>query len=224
MPYIVCAEEMDGQWIAHVPDLPGSFSTHKDRETAIGGMPAAVEAYIAWAGRHGLRISGLSAPMIVSEVIRSWMYEDDYEVNAFFASDRPPVTVDELPEYELLLGAARKDLLAETQNLKPEQLEREYGGERWPISGVLHHVARAELWYLDRIGLAFARANLAEEPFQAVAQVREHLRASLPALAGRTGAVTLSGEVWTARKVLRRCLWHERDHTEHIRKLAARTR
>jgi len=122
MPYIVCAEEMDGQWIAHVPDLPGSFSTHKDRETAIGGMPAAVEAYIAWAGGHGLHISGLSAPMIVSEVIRSWMYEDEYEVNAFFASDRPPVTVDELPEYELLLGAAHKDLLAETQNLTPEQL------------------------------------------------------------------------------------------------------
>src|SRR4030065_97109 len=82
---------MDGHWIAHVPDLPGSFSTHKDRETAIGGMPAAVEAYIAWTGRHGLRISGLSAPMMVSEVIRSWMYEDDYEVHAFFASHRPPV-------------------------------------------------------------------------------------------------------------------------------------
>jgi predicted RNase H-like HicB family nuclease len=224
MPYIVCAEEMDGLWIAHVPDLPGSYSTHKDRETAIGGMPAAVEAYIAWAGGHGLRISGLSAPMIVSEVIRSWLYEDEYEVNAFFASDRPPVTADELPEYELLLGAAHKDLLAESQNLTPEQLEREYSGERWPIAGVLHHVARAELWYLDRIGLGFARSQLAEEPFQALAQVHEHLRASLPALAGRTGAVALSGEVWTPRKVLRRCLWHERDHTEHIRKLAARTR
>jgi uncharacterized damage-inducible protein DinB len=134
------------------------------------------------------------------------------------------VTVDELPEYELLLGAARKDLMAETQNLTQEQLEREHSGERWPIAGVLGHLARAELWYLDRIGLGFARAQLAEEPFQALAQVREHLRTSLPAFAGRTGAVALSGEVWTPRKVLRRCLWHERDHTEHIRKLAARTR
>ncbi len=222
MPYIVCAEEMDGQWIAHVPDLPGCFSTHKERETAIGNVPAAVEAYIAWAGTHGLRISGLSAPMIVSEVIRSWMYENDYEVNAFFASDRPPVAVDELPEYELLLGAARKDLLAQTRELTPEQLAKEFNGERWPIGGIMLHVARAEQWYLDRLGLGFPRADLAEDPFQALAQVREHLRETLPALAQRTGVVTLSGEVWTARKVLRRCLWHERDHTEQIRKLAAR--
>ncbi|HSB89585.1 MAG TPA: type II toxin-antitoxin system HicB family antitoxin [Anaerolineales bacterium] len=224
MPYIVCAEEMDGQWIAHVPDLPGCFSTHKERETAIGNVPAAVEAYIAWAGGHGLRISGLSAPMIVSEVVRSWMYEEDYEVNAFFASDRPPVSVDELPEYDLLLGAARKDLMALVQPMAPETLEKEFSGERWPIGGIMHHVARAEHWYLDRLGLSFSRNDLAQDPFQALAQVREHLRANLPALANRTGAVSLSGEVWTARKVLRRCLWHERDHTEHIRKLSQRTR
>jgi predicted RNase H-like HicB family nuclease/uncharacterized damage-inducible protein DinB len=224
MPYIVAAEEMDGQWIAHVPDLPGCFSTHKERDTAIAGVPAAIEAYIAWAGRHGLRISGLSAPMIVSEVIRSWMYEDDYEVNAFFASDRPPVTVEELPEYELLLSAARQDLLASVEPLTPEQLDRSLPGERWSVGGILHHVARAELWYLDRIGLGFPRTDLAEEPFRAIAQVREHLRANLRSVASRTGVVTLSGEVWTARKVMRRSLWHERDHHEHIAKLLPRLR
>lgn len=224
MPYIVAAEEMDGQWIAHVPDLPGCFSTQKERDTAIAGVPAAVEAYIAWTGGHGLRISGLSAPMIVSEVIRSWMYEDDYEVNAFFASDRPPVTVDELPEYELLFGAARRDLLAAVEPLTAEQLDRSLPGERWPIAGILHHMARAELWYFDRLGLAFSRADLAEEPFRALAQVREHLRNNLRAVSSRTGVVTLSGEVWTARKVLRRCLWHERDHTEHIGKMLPRVK
>jgi len=224
MPYIVSAEEMDGQWIAHVPDLPGCYSTHKDRDAAIGGVPTAVEAFIAWAGRHGLRISGLSAPMMVSEVIRSWMYEDDYEVNAFFASDRPPVSVDELPEYDLLLSAAHRDLLAAVENLTPEQLDKQLPGERWPIAGILHHIARAELWYLDRIGLAFPRADLAQDPFQALAQVRDHLRSNLRGISSRTGVVTLSGEVWTARKVLRRCLWHERDHTEHIGNILPRVR
>ncbi len=29
----------------------------------------------------------------------------------------------------------------------------------------------------------------------------------------------LDGELWSPRKVLRRTLWHERDHTGHIRKL-----
>jgi hypothetical protein len=27
------------------------------------------------------------------------------------------------------------------------------------------------------------------------------------------------GEFWSPRKLLRRAVWHERDHTEHIRKL-----
>jgi ferritin len=31
--------------------------------------------------------------------------------------------------------------------------------------------------------------------------------------------VGVNGEFWSPRKVLRRALWHERDHTEHIRKL-----
>ena len=96
MAYIVCAEEVEGQWVAHVPDLPGCFATQKDRDSAIKAVPAAVDAYVAWCQSHGLRISGLSGPMIVSEVIRAWDYEEDNEVNAFFASDRPPLLPEEL--------------------------------------------------------------------------------------------------------------------------------
>jgi hypothetical protein len=29
------------------------------------------------------------------------------------------------------------------------------------------------------------------------------------------------GEFWSPRKLLRRAVWHERDHTGHIRKLLA---
>jgi hypothetical protein len=33
--------------------------------------------------------------------------------------------------------------------------------------------------------------------------------------------VGTDGEIWSPRKVLRRALWHERDHVEHIKKLIA---
>jgi len=46
----------------------------------------------------------------------------------------------------------------------------------------------------------------------------------LTALSGQTGVVALAGEVWSARKVLRRSLWHERDHTQHILQLRHPTR
>jgi hypothetical protein len=46
MPYVVCAEEMESRWIAHVPDLPGCFAAHDERDEAIAGAQG-VEAYIA---------------------------------------------------------------------------------------------------------------------------------------------------------------------------------
>jgi predicted RNase H-like HicB family nuclease len=221
MAYIVCAEEMDGRWIAHVPDLPGCFSAHKDRDVAIKSVQAAIEAYVLWCQRHGLRVSGLAGPMMVSEVIRAWTYEEEYEVNAFFASDRPPVQKEEVDEFRRLLELTRQDLLAAVEGLAPQDLAKEFTGERWPILGILRHVANADLWYLDRLGLALPRAELPEDVMARLERERGHLLDVLPTLASRTGVVALSGELWSARKVLRRTLWHERDHTDHILKLRA---
>lgn len=222
MPYVVCAEEMEGVWIAHVPDLPGCFASHSEREAAIGDTPKAVEAYLAWCASHGIRVSGVSPPMVVSEVIRAWQYEPEYEVNAFFAADRPSVGNDELPEFQRLLQATRLDMRKAVDGLSAEALERPIPGERWPISGIVHHVARAELWYFDRVGLGFPRSGLSPEPMEALEQVRRHSLSMLPTLSSQTGVVALGGEVWSARKVLRRALWHERDHTSHIEKLRGR--
>jgi uncharacterized damage-inducible protein DinB/predicted RNase H-like HicB family nuclease len=224
MPYVVCAEEMEARWIAHVPDLPGCFTAHDERDTAIAAVPKAVEAYVAWCAASGIRISGVSPPMVVSEVVRSWQYEPEYEVNAFFAADRPPVAPDELPEYQRLLEASRRDLLQAVEGLDSDALQRSIPDERWPIGGIVHHVARSELWYLDRLGLAFPRSELSAEPLEAIQQVRQRTLAVLSALSGQTGVVALAGEVWSARKVLRRTLWHERDHSQHIQKLRHRPR
>jgi predicted RNase H-like HicB family nuclease/uncharacterized damage-inducible protein DinB len=219
MAYVVCVEEIDGRWVAHTPDLPGCFASDADREIAIKALPGAVESYLQWCRSHGLLVSGLSAPMIVNEVVRSWAYEPDQEVNAFFAADRPPLEKAEVPEYQYLLAATRADLLATVEGLRNEQLLREFSGERWPMLGVLRHVASAEWWYLDRLGLAFAREQLAEDPFERLDQVREGMLEHLPQLPSYQNVVTLGGETWSARKVLRRALWHERDHTQHLNRL-----
>ena len=46
-----------------------------------------------------------------------------------------------------------------------------------------------------------------------------HFASALPKLNGVKQVVGVDGEFWSPRKMLRRALWHERDHTEHIRKL-----
>ena len=216
MAYIVCAEEIDGRWVAHVPDLPGCFSTHDERDKAIEAIPASVEVFIEWCRGHGIRITGLSAPMIVSEVIRSWEFEDGIMVHAFFASDRPPLTEVELPEYELLLGASMVDLMNQTQDLHPEDTNKEIPGESRTIAGILEHVVHTDLFLLDRLGLAFPQGDLPDDPYAGMKKLQGHMLELLPTLMKRTGALTLGGETWSARKVLRRALWHRRDHANHI--------
>jgi hypothetical protein len=46
--------------------------------------------------------------------------------------------------------------------------------------------------------------------------VREQFAEVLPKLVGDERIVTRVSEPWSARKILRRALWHERDHTQQI--------
>lgn len=224
MAYLVCVEEAEDRWIAHVPDLPGCFTWDQGRDLAIQAVPDAIDRYLIWAKGHGIRITGLSAPMQVSEVIRAWEYEDENMVQAFFATDRPSLRSEEIREYRLLLDATLRDLAVALEDLDSEEMAHTFIGERWPISGVVAHVARAEWWYLDRMGLAFAREQLPEDPIEAVMAVHQHTFDSLEGLVERSGVLSVGGETWSARKVLRRTLWHRRDHHEHILKLREKLR
>jgi hypothetical protein len=103
--------------------------------------------------------------------------------------------------------------------LSQEKRDADYPGERWSINGILGHIGGAEWWYMERLGLAFPREQLPEEPQARLEKVHESFASVLPKLEGTKQVIGLEGELWSPRKVLRRALWHERDHAEHIRKL-----
>lgn len=222
--YLVCVEEEGGRWIAHVPDLPGCYSWHADREKAIEAVPFEVEAYLEWCADRGMTVEAPSPPVVVGEIIRSWSLEEEDTINAFFASDRPPLYEEELPIYSSLMAATRDDLLNASRGLDLLDMDHKLAGERWSISGVLQHVASTEWWCMERLDLSYPWEDMPKDPFDRLAQVRVHLLDNLPALLDFGGVVTRDGEAWSARKVMRRVLWHERDHTEHIHKLRDRFR
>ncbi|HYN88464.1 MAG TPA: hypothetical protein VER55_08030, partial [Ardenticatenaceae bacterium] len=76
-----------------------------------------------------------------------------------------------------------------------------------------------EWWYLDRLGLVDREAALPEGLPERLAFVRARFEEVLPGLDGDATVVTVDGESWSARKLLRRALFHERDHTQHLRAL-----
>jgi hypothetical protein len=67
--------------------------------------------------------------------------------------------------------------------------------------------------------MAFPGDQLPSEPGERLDMVRTQMVEILPSLAESKLVVGIEGEFWSPRKLLRRAVWHERDHTFHIRNL-----
>jgi len=86
-------------------------------------------------------------------------------------------------------------------------------------AGVLTHVATAERWYLDKLGLAFPRAEMPTGVLRMLEYSRQHTLRVLPRLTDDERVTLHRGEFWSGRKIARRMLWHERVHTWHLERL-----
>jgi hypothetical protein len=64
--------------------------------------------------------------------------------------------------------------------------------------------------------LAFPRQGVPDDPFLRLEWVRTRLLEVLTSLVGTRQVVGVDGEFWSPRKLVRRLVWHERDHTAHI--------
>jgi hypothetical protein len=222
---------MEGRACAWVLGHPGCFSYGADCASALVTVPAAIQDYIGWIQAHGQ--SWLSSEPFEISLVETWdVYDvnDAYErveqgnitVNAWFQHDWKPLTAEDVERGLLLLKWSRSDLLQVIENLDQARLDLILPGERWSTAGILKHVGGAEWWYLDQLGLAVARESVPDGPFERLDFVRSRLVEVLPELADSSQVVGKYGEIWSPRKLLRRAAWHERDHTEHIRKLVFR--
>lgn len=212
-PYRLGVEEIKpDHWVAYALDLPGCFASAATQDAAVAALPARIHAHRGWLQSHG-RPLRLAEPVTttVAEVHRSFISPNssDEIVNACFDDDRRPLGAAEAGDGVALLGFARRDLLA---------LLHPYDATRLtpPVAELVRHIGGAEWWYLDTLGLAFPRAWVPDDPLDRITMVRDRTLASLPRLAGDTRIAERSGEYWSPRKLLRRALWHERDHTAQI--------
>lgn len=224
----------EGRSHAWALEHPGCFAYGRDSREALLNVPRAVLAYQTWLDRHtpdswlkdlgdfDIRLVEACEVYTIDEQFATTDGEG-YEVNAWFRHDWQPLTTVELQRATQLLAFSRSDLLELTDNLPAATLDQEHPGERWNIRGILGHVATAEEWYLHRLGLGLAgiksSTDLPKNVFERLTLVRQRLMAVLPSLVNSRQVVGVDGEFWSPRKLIRRAVWHERDHTEHILKL-----
>jgi hypothetical protein len=239
MPFRVGLENHnDDRSIAWALEHPGCFAYGTDGPDALANFPRAARDYAFWVRRHGgawladqvsSEGAGRQPVLIHEETFDVYFVDANFErkpgkpgmVESFFGYDWKPLTATDIEHALKLLEWSRADLLGLVRGLNPDDLCRKPAGERWDINGILKHIGGAEWWYQERIGHPFPgkESDLASDPFQRLQATRAHFRDLLPQLEGLNHVVGLDGEFWSPRKVLRRAAWHERDHTEHVRKL-----
>jgi len=222
----------EGRSIAWALEHPGCFAYGLNADAALLNLEGALEKYAGWILHHEPRtwlsfaqgdvefiVNGTWDVYTINDDFDKIDEADGYSVDSFFPYDWKPLTALEIKHGLDMLTWSRDDLLKSIQGLSAEKLDATYPGERWSINGILGHVGGAEWWYLDRLGLAFPREEVPKEPLARLEKVRRQLNSALFRLDGVKQVVGVEGEFWSPRKLLRRGLWHERDHTEHIKKL-----
>ena len=214
--------------IAWALDVPGCIAYGRDGSEALMRLPQTLLAYASWANRHGgenwLELGDLDIRLVetwqVYHIFRAHdPKNDELEINSWFRDDWRPLERLEIERGILVLQWQRADLLQIVTGLDDAHLDQPHEGERWTIRGLLAHVATAEWWYLDRFGRFGPRSSLPKNPFERFEMVRARLIEVLPGLAGQEQVIGMDGEFWSPRKLLRRAIWHERDHLEHMLKL-----
>jgi predicted RNase H-like HicB family nuclease len=225
--YRVAVEDIEpDHFVAWVLDLPGCFSPARTDDEALTRVPERIGDYYAWLVDHDPALPRVSGPFEadVVEVLRAHASAErpDYIVNAFFEDDRRPLTYWDIAVGLRLLAWSRQDLLRVVESLPPERVREPLAGQvHGTIAGILEHIAGAENWYLDQLGLSLEWAGLPQDVMGKLERVRAQTRGRLAELISDGRITESQGERWSARKVLRRALWHERDHMEHISRLGS---
>lgn len=214
--------------IAWAVEHPGCFAYGMDTESALSVMQKTVQDYTTWIASHEPPwLDAVQEALVVEDTWLDYNIDESYDrveeggyaVEPFFLYDWKPLTGSDIERGLKLLTWSRIDLLDTITRLDAERLARTYPNERWNIAGIIGHIGGAEWWYLDRMNLAFPRDQVPKEPLERLEKVRSVLIETLPRLEGSQQIVGVQGEFWSPRKILRRAVWHERDHTAHIRKL-----
>lgn len=223
---------IEGQSLAWVLDYPGCFAYGADEPEALIRLPRALLEYEIWIKDHtneswvnfadlDIRVVERFSTFRIGEDYTPAPEGEGYEINAWFMDDWRPLSTDEITRALKIFHWQREELLAGLSTLDPEILEKEYRGQRWNILGIAKHIANAELWYLSRLELVNINYKQLLPDFEKrLAQTSVLIDRIFPKFAGKVNVRGTEGEFWSYRKILRRTLWHQRDHIEHIKELA----
>lgn len=217
--------KVEGRTLAWALDYPGVFTYGADDAEALLRMPREMLRFESWLDLHTDQpwVHLESLDVHIAETFEGssvWYDGRMHGVHSFFQSDALPLTIEDVRKALLVFNWQREELLAGVDTLPMELLKHEFEGQRWTIEGILEHIAQVESWFFSRLGFEFHLPSESDDVLQLLGLCSEATNHYLPALIGLERVCEHHQEKWSARKLVRRLLWHQRDHIDHIRELA----
>jgi predicted RNase H-like HicB family nuclease len=225
---LVCLEVGSGGTGAFVPDCPGCWVFGRTPERALMKVRLAVAEWFEWMRKHGELVpSGLREFEIeVAEVLRvNYNPVEAGKPEPLFWSEVLPVTRKDIARTLRLMSYSRKDLLQLVSDLSDECLNWKPPNGPRTIKNCLRHIAYVEPWYISRLDVGLPRSyprnvfKMLDYTREIVVEFLENMpRNKMRGIYQPKKDPSPICNLWTARKVLRRLVDHERLHTKYIEK------
>lgn len=214
-----------GKWTAYILDLPGCFAYGSDEQQALTALTNAIPAYYAWLRAHDDYTPEVRGPwrVVPRETVRAHLL-GEHEVGALFACEEQPTDDEELDWRLALLEWAYADLEALLRRMPAAAMEVQSPAGGWSLRQIVDHVAQAQLRYVAHLEEPFTPPSIEQMPGPSVERLRQVHAACVARLRAttdlqRTRVLEERGERWSLRKVLRRSIWHVRDHTAQVERV-----
>lgn len=222
-----CLEVGDQGTAAFIPELPGCWVFGRDERRALAKARSAASKWYKWAERHGEPVTITSSVKVEpAEVLRvTYNPVEAGKPEPLFWSEVLPVSARDVERTLRLMNHSRRDLLELCGSLDNSALRRKPKGGPRTIEDCLRHIASVEWWYITRLDIDLP-TDFPRDLFDVLQYTRRLAEKELKRLTKeqRTRIFQPHNDsspvcnLWTARKVLRRFVDHERLHTAYIEK------
>lgn len=206
--------------------IPGASGQGKTQHEAIEDLIRVVNWSYDWFEKKEILTDKFSDETKIIETLEVEGYFETGDTIGLFEYDKAPLTDHEIVFTHDILLLTRKDVVESANAVFEHCEEKEKEYTNW----ILMHLAKAEWYYASRIinsSAYLTRPVYPDEPFQAMEEAREMLLYSHPpfvrCMSPREQVFEIDGEKWTAKKSLRRAMWHDFYHLRQLQGFLSKT-